>query len=245
MAIKKKVQAQGPRVWTVANLGAFYAEHRTELLAHANRVLKDSAKAEEVTQDALIKFMLAAPELESTEHALSYLHRTIENLCIDLFRLEGRRPNLVLLDDATAEVEAAWQADGDHSSAISAAEDAAIIKLALSKLSPAERAALVMWEMEGRSTAEIAAELGIKESDCQYIIDDRPKTLVEFVYDSNWQKETTPARKGFGLFCEYNRALTDVPGIYLAPNWTLLEKYIEEKSDLLGHRITTSISSSI
>ena len=82
-------------------------------------------------------------------------------------------------------------------------------------------------------------------ADCQYIIDDRPKTLVEFVYDSNWQEETTPARKGFGLFCEYNRALTDVPGIYLAPNWTLLEKYIEEKSDLLGHRITTSISSSI
>jgi DNA-directed RNA polymerase specialized sigma24 family protein len=83
-------------VWTVAELGAFYTEHRSELLAHANRVMKDSAKAEEITQDALIKFMLAAPELESKEHALSYLHRTIENLCIDLFRLEGRRPNLVV-----------------------------------------------------------------------------------------------------------------------------------------------------
>jgi DNA-directed RNA polymerase specialized sigma24 family protein len=43
-------------VWTVA-----------ELLGHANHVLKDSAKAEEITQDALIKFMLAAP-------ALSYPH---------------------------------------------------------------------------------------------------------------------------------------------------------------------------
>jgi RNA polymerase sigma factor (sigma-70 family) len=170
VAIKKKAQAQEPRVWTVANLGAFYAEHRSELLAHANRVLKDSVKAEEITQDALIKFMLAAPELESTGHALSYLHRTIENLCIDLFRLEGRRPNLVVLDDATAEVEAAWQVDGDHSAAISAAEDAAIIKLALSKLSPAERAALVMWEMEGRSTSEIAAELGIKESTVRHTV---------------------------------------------------------------------------
>ena len=170
MAIKKKAQAQDPRVWTVANLGAFYTEHRSELLAHANRVLKDSAKAEEVTQDALIKFMLAAPELESTEHALSYLHRTIENLCIDLFRLEGRRPNLVVLDDATAEVEATWQVDGDHSASISAAEDAAIIRLALTKLSPAERAALVMWEIEGRSTSEIAAELGIKESTVRHTV---------------------------------------------------------------------------
>ena len=170
MAIKKQAQAQGPRVWTVAELGAFYTEHRSELLAHANRVLKDSAKAEEITQDALIKFMLAAPELESTEHALSYLHRTIENLCIDLFRLEGRRPNLVVLDDATAEVEATWQVDGDHAAAISAAEDAAIIRLALTKLSPAERAALVMWEMEGRSTSEIAAELGIKESTVRHTV---------------------------------------------------------------------------
>jgi RNA polymerase sigma factor (sigma-70 family) len=170
VAIKKKAQAQDPRVWTVADLGAFYTEHRSELLAHANRVLKDSAKAEEVTQDALIKFMLAAPELESTEHALSYLHRTIENLCIDLFRLEGRRPNLVVLDDATAEVEAAWQVDGDHSASISAAEDAAIIRLALTKLSPAERAALVMWEIEGRSTSEIAAELGIKESTVRHTV---------------------------------------------------------------------------
>ena len=170
VAIKKKAQAQGPRVWTVAELGAFYTEHRSELLAHANRVLKDSAKAEEITQDALIKFMLAAPELESTDHALSYLHRTIENLCIDLFRLEGRRPNLVVLDAATAEVEAAWQVDGDHSSVISAAEDAAIIRQALAMLSPAERAALVMWEMEGRSTSEIASELGIKESAVRHTV---------------------------------------------------------------------------
>jgi RNA polymerase sigma factor (sigma-70 family) len=157
-------------VWTVAELGAFYTEHRSELLSHANRVLKDSAKAEEITQDSLIKFMLAAPELESEEHALSYLHRTIENLCIDYFRMEGRRPNLVVLDDAQAEVEAAWQVNGDHSEVLAQAEDAAIIRQALALLSPAERAALVMWEMEGRSTSEIAAELGIKESAVRHTV---------------------------------------------------------------------------
>lgn len=83
--------------------------------------------------------------------------------------------------------------------------------------------------------------------DCRYIIDDRPKTLVEFVYDYDWQRQEWDGhlnRVAFGLFCEYNRALTDVPGIYLAPNWTLLEKYIEEKSDLLG-RTPTGIGSSI
>jgi RNA polymerase sigma factor (sigma-70 family) len=157
-------------MWTVGDFGAFYTEHRSELHAHASRILKDSLKAEEITQDALIKFMLAAPELESTEHALSYLHRTIENLCIDLFRAEGRRPNLVVLDDAQAEVEASWQDNGDHSSTLSAAEDAAIIRQALALLSPAERTALVMWEMEGRSTEEIASELGIKESAVRHTV---------------------------------------------------------------------------
>lgn len=163
-------KSSAPLMWTVGDLGAFYTQHRAELHAHASRVLKDQIKAEEITQDALIKFMLAAPELESEDHALSYLHRTIENLCIDLFRAEGRRPNLVVLDDASAEVEAAWQNNGDHSAAMSAAEDAAIIRQALALLSPAERAALVMWEMEGRSTEEIAAELGIKESAVRHTV---------------------------------------------------------------------------
>jgi len=157
-------------MWSVAELGAFYTEHSFELKTHANRILKDQTRADEVVQDAFIKVMLAAPELQSAEHALGYLHRTIENICIDLFRAEGRRPNLVLLDDATAEIEANWQDAGDHSQGISAAEDAAIIRQALALLSPAERTALVMWEMDGRTTAEIAAELGIKESSVRHTV---------------------------------------------------------------------------
>ena len=170
MALRKKSASAGLKVWTVAELGAFYSEHRSELIAHASRILIDRAKAEEVIQDALIKVMLAAPELESTDHALGYMHRTIENLCIDIFRIEGRRPNLVLLDDASAELESTWVDNEDHVDVIAAADDAAIVRQALAMLSPAERAALVMWEMEGRSTSEIAAELGIKESAVRHTV---------------------------------------------------------------------------
>ena len=170
MSLRKKSASAGLKVWTVAELGAFYTEHRSELIAHASRILKDRAKAEEVIQDALIKVMLAAPELESTDHALGYMHRTIENLCIDIFRIEGRRPNLVLLDDSAAELESTWVDNEDHVDVIAAADDAAIVRQALAMLSPAERAALVMWEMEGRSTSEIAAELGIKESAVRHTV---------------------------------------------------------------------------
>jgi RNA polymerase sigma factor (sigma-70 family) len=170
VSLRKKSASAGLKVWTVAELGAFYTEHRSELIAHASRILKDRAKAEEVIQDALIKVMLAAPELESTDHALGYMHRTIENLCIDVFRMEGRRPNLVLLDDNSAELESTWIDNKDHVDVIAAADDAAIVRQALAMLSPAERAALVMWEMEGRSTSEIAAELGIKESAVRHTV---------------------------------------------------------------------------
>jgi len=181
------VGSSTPASWSVAQFSTFYTQNRFELIAHANRILKDKAKAEEITQEALVKFMLAAPELSSDDHALSYLHRTIENLCIDLFRAENRRPNLVALDEATVEIDSTWQVPGDHSSAISAAEDAAIIRQALSLLSPAERTALVMWEVEGRSTTEIAKELGIKESAVRHTVSraraSLRKILSELVID--------------------------------------------------------------
>ena len=174
-------------IWTVAQLGVFYTEHRSELLSHANRLLKSNSKAEEVVQEALIKVMLAAPELSSSLHALSYLHRTIENLCIDIFRIEGRRPNLVILDEATAEVESVWQENVDHADVLASAEDAAIVRQALSILSPSERAALIMWEIEGRSTKEIAQELRIKESTVRYTVSrarsSLRKILSELVID--------------------------------------------------------------
>jgi RNA polymerase sigma factor (sigma-70 family) len=183
----KAVEGSNPASWSVAQFSSFYTLNRSELIAHANRIVKDKAKAEEITQEALVKFMLAAPELSSDSHALSYLHRTIENLCIDLFRLENRRPNLVALDDVSSEVESTWQVTGDHSLAISAAEDAAIIRQALSLLSAAERAALVMWEVEGRSTKEIAKELGIKESAVRHTVSraraSLRKVLSELVID--------------------------------------------------------------
>jgi RNA polymerase sigma factor (sigma-70 family) len=183
----KTVTSSSPASWSVAQFSFFYTQNRSELISHANRILKDKVKAEEITQEALVKFMLASPELSSDAHALSYLHRTIENLCIDLFRIEKRRPNLVALDDVSAEVESTWQISGDHSLAISEAEDAAIIRQALALLSPAERAALVMWEVEGRSTNEIAKELGIKESAVRHTVSraraSLRKILTELVID--------------------------------------------------------------
>ena len=159
--------------WSVADLASLYSEYRLSLISQARRMLRSDSEANEVVQEAFIKFILAAPELDTKERALAYMRATINNLSLNVIRARGSRPNLVALDSDTSAERLAEIAVENYIPAdvsMSAAEDAAIIKLALSKLSPAERAALVMWEMEGRSTSEIAAELGIKESAVRHTV---------------------------------------------------------------------------
>lgn len=170
MPFKHRSVSKGMGAWTVAQLGEFYAQNLSGMKSHALRILRDSARSEEVVQEAVLRVLLAAPELESEKHALGYVHRTIENICVDIFRAEGRRPNLVLLDEVSGELEHEWNDSGDYSETISAADDAAIIRQAIALLSPAERAALVMWEVEGRTTKEIAKELGVKESSVRHTV---------------------------------------------------------------------------
>ena len=165
------MSGSAPNSWSVGDLGAFYAKNRAEIHAHALRLIKDPFRADEIVQDVFLKFVLAAPEIDSEEWALAYLHRSIENQVKDIFRAEGRRPNLVLIDDAQAEVEAKWQVtDPDIADQMEAADDAAIIRQALALLPAAQRQALVMWEIEEKTTQEIAAELGIEEKNVRHAV---------------------------------------------------------------------------
>jgi RNA polymerase sigma factor (sigma-70 family) len=159
--------------WSVADLASLYSEYRLSLISQARRMLRSDSEANEVVQEAFIKFILAAPDLDTQERALAYMRATINNLSLNVIRARGSRPNLVALDSDTSAERLAEIAVENYIPAdvsMSAAEDAAIIKLALAQLSPAERAALVMWEMEGRSTSEIASELGIKESAVRHTV---------------------------------------------------------------------------
>jgi len=166
----RQEQSLSPHAWTLAELGTFYTEHRKSLHSHVHRLLRDSSRSEEVTHEAFIRLMLAAPELNNSSQALAYLHKTIDNLCIDIYRREGRRPNLVVLDEALAEIDELHRDSEDLSEALVSADDAAIVRQAISLLSAAERTALVMWEIEGRSSEEIASTLGIKKSAVRHTI---------------------------------------------------------------------------
>jgi len=68
--------------------------------------------------------------------------------------------------------------------------------------------------------------------DCRYLIDDRPKTAIEFVYDREWDAAFDGQRKVFLIAYPYNQALTDIPNLYLAPTWAGINQYLVSKGVL-------------
>jgi RNA polymerase sigma factor (sigma-70 family) len=167
--------------WSIAQLSAIYTEHRTQLVSQARRITRDEAEANEVVQEAFLKFMLAAPDLDTADRAIAYLRTSVTNLALNVIRARGSRPNLVAIDaDTTQERlnEIASENHIDLDTTITAAEDAAIIREALARLTPDQRTALVMWEMEGRTTEEIAAALNTTPANVRHILVRARKSMV-------------------------------------------------------------------
>ena len=167
--------------WSISDLSALYTQHRTQLVSQARRITRDEAEANEVVQEAFLKFMLAAPELDSPDRAIAYLRTSVTNLSLNVIRARGARPNLVAIDaDTTQERlnEIASENHVDLDTAIAAAEDAAIIREALSRLTSDQRTALVMWEMEGRTTEEIATALNTSPANVRHILVRARKSMV-------------------------------------------------------------------
>jgi RNA polymerase sigma factor (sigma-70 family) len=174
--------AQGSTAdWSIAQLSAIYTEHRTQLVSQARRITRDEAEANEVVQEAFLKFMLAAPDLDTADRAIAYLRTSVTNLALNVIRARGARPNLVAIDaDTTQERlnEIASENHIDLDTTITAAEDAAIIREALARLTSDQRTALVMWEMEGRTTEEIATALNTSPANVRHILVRARKSMV-------------------------------------------------------------------
>ena len=172
--------------WSISQLSAIYKEHRTQLVSQARRITRDEAEANEVVQEAFFKFMLASPELDTADRAIAYLRTSVTNLSLNVIRARGARPNLVAIDaDTTQERlnEIASENHVDLDTTITAAEDAAIIREALARLTPDQRTALVMWEMEGRTTQEIATALNTSPANVRHILVRARKSFVRVLED--------------------------------------------------------------
>jgi len=206
--ITEAAPVQAVSEWSVADLSALYADQRSSLTQQARRILRSDADAAEIVQEAFLKFILAAPELDSRDRALAYLRTTVNNLCLNQIRATGSRPNLVAIDtDASQERldELALEAHIPFDTTLAAAEDASIIREALSRLSSDQRTALVMWEMEGRTTEEIAAAIGTTPANVRHVVARSRASFVRIL--SEWViDEQTGATALDALSTSYKKA---------------------------------------
>jgi len=131
--------------------------HKDRVHSYATRMLKDTAEAQDVAQEALIRLWQHRSSVDEPG-ARSWLMRTAHNLCID--RLRKRR---VRSEVADGETVVDLQSD-DHpgpQQRVEAGEIGNRIEGALTEMSDLDRAVIVMREIQGLPYDEIAETLGV------------------------------------------------------------------------------------
>lgn len=138
---------------------ALYLAHRSELVNYASGIVGDRAHAEDVVQEAWLRFGASA-ERRRPEEPLGYLYRVVRNLAIDVRRRLSREAKAVdqgfapdtefaVADGATPESEAQGR------------EELRLLQAAMAELPARSRLALDMHRFGGFKLREIAAHLGV------------------------------------------------------------------------------------
>ncbi|HEY7373826.1 MAG TPA: sigma-70 family RNA polymerase sigma factor [Polyangia bacterium] len=151
-----------------------FETHRSFLAGLAYRMLGSVAEAEDVVQDAFLRW--ARSDASSVVHPRAYLARVVTRLCLDRMKsATSRREQYVgtwLPEPVVAAPEEPM------------ADDLSIaLLLTLERLSPLERAAFLLHEVFDMDYGDIARALGRSEEACrqlatrarQHVRDERPR----------------------------------------------------------------------
>ena len=142
--------------WTAQDFASIYVRFRPHLERHARRYLSNPVHAEEVVQDAFLYLMTSLPELDSELGVLKFLKWKIRLLSLDVIRASSTKREI-----AVPEHEEFASDDQELIADLERAEDSAVIQMALAKLNPRQREALVASVYEEKSSEEVAEQLGL------------------------------------------------------------------------------------
>ena len=151
--------------WSAQDFASIYTRFRPHLERHARRFLHNPSQVDEVVQDAFLYLMVSLPELDSEIGVLRFLKWKVRLLCLDVIRASGKA-YLSSIDDVAEPVSS----DPEISSYLEQQDDAAVLRLALSKLNPRHREVLLASIYEEKSTDQIAAQVGLSENATRQLI---------------------------------------------------------------------------
>ena len=153
-----------------ATLAQRCEELRPRALKFAAGMVPDDARAEELLQEAFLRMAAArgryAPDVQSVRR---YLFRVLANLCLD----ELRRSKLGSQALSAAEPLVRARLDGRQTAPaaeLERRERVRAVQGAIGKLPAAERAALLLRELDGQSYAQIAEALATSVSNVTNLI---------------------------------------------------------------------------
>jgi RNA polymerase sigma factor (sigma-70 family) len=153
----------------VHGLSAVLAAYEAALLRHAAAVVGSASAAQDVVQETFLRLLANGQPIDNLP---AWLHRVAHNLALDHLRKEARLRKLHLAAAPRTEPLAPSAAE-DHDRH----ESRALILSELERLSPNERAVLLLKIKEGRSYQEISALTGLSPSNVGYLIHQGLKKL--------------------------------------------------------------------
>jgi RNA polymerase sigma factor (sigma-70 family) len=145
--------------WSAKDFASIYVRFRPHLERHAKRFLVNPSQVEEVVQDAFLYLMTTLPELDSELGVLKFLKWKTRLLALDVIRANTR------VSIAPLHEQREFEADiPEMGQELERADDAAIVSLALAKLQPRHREALIATLYEEKSAEVVSAQMGLGEN---------------------------------------------------------------------------------
>jgi RNA polymerase sigma factor (sigma-70 family) len=133
---------------------ALHSEHATGVYNLALRMVGDREDARDICQEVLIKAFKRLGEPGELDQR-AWLYRVTVNACYDHLRSRKRRPS------------APWNPDLEPAASVDLYEQAELqqhVNVALVRVPPAQRAALLLRDVHGFHTDEVAAALGVQSN---------------------------------------------------------------------------------
>jgi RNA polymerase sigma-70 factor (ECF subfamily) len=143
-----------------AALSALLARHAPRVLRFAARMCRDRADADDVLQETLFAAARSARELRGDASVPAWLFQVTRSFCIKK-RRRGRHAPQHLLDLDAPEAAAHPAPEPSPDDALTARELARALEQALLRLDEEAREVVLMRDVEGLSTAEVAEALGL------------------------------------------------------------------------------------
>jgi RNA polymerase sigma-70 factor, ECF subfamily len=142
-----------------------FEAHRRSLIGLAYRMLGSRAEAEDVVQDAYLRWHAA--DRTAIVEPRSYLGTVVTRLCLDRMKSATARRELYVgqwLPEPVVDEAFDAETAGDLAHDISVA-----LIMLLERLSPLERASFLLHDVFGVEFAEVASALGREEAACRQL----------------------------------------------------------------------------